>query len=206
MGIKAKSLKYFTASYILMFLVLFILPSFSHEHYSILKNTTSHLGAQNTPNSWVMNLTFILLGVTSAWTGWRFLQNFWFQKIALLFFGTALVMTAFFQHAPIDSSLIYDVREDQLHSLFANITGWFFSIFAFSLGFVTTVKPHRILAFFMAVLAPVLSVLMFYGPTEQWMGVWQRLIFIAMFGWMIYVFENYTLHHHDSKSEAQKNS
>ena len=84
------NIKYLKGTYILMLLVIFVLPFYSHENYTILKNTTSHLGAQNTPNSWIMNITFILLGVTSIWTGWRFLGQYWFQKAARMVFGISL--------------------------------------------------------------------------------------------------------------------
>ncbi len=185
--------KYLKGTYILMLLVIFILPFYSLENYTILKNTTSHLGAQNTPNSWIMNITFIMLGVTSIWTGWRFLGQYWFQKATLMVFGIALSMTAIFQHAPIDASLGFSVQEDQMHSLFANITGFSFSIFAISIGFITERKKHKIWAFTVTLLAPLLSALMFFKHTESWMGIWQRCIFIGMFGWMIYAFTNYEL-------------
>lgn len=186
-------MKYLVGSYILMLFVIFILPFYSLKDYTILKNTTSHLGAQNTPNSWIMNVTFISLALTSIWVGWKFLGKYWFQKISLLIFGIALSMTAIFQHAPIDPALEFSIQEDKMHSFFANITGFSFSAFAVSLGFVTKRKKHRILAFTVTVLAPLLSALMFYKPTEGLMGIWQRCIFIGMFGWMIYAFTNYKL-------------
>ena len=176
-----------------MLSVIFILPLYSLDEYSILTNTTSHLGAQNTPNSCIMNMTFASLAFTSIWVGWRFLGKYWFQKIALLVFGMALLMTAIFQHAPIDVTLEYNIKEDQLHSLFATITGFSFSVLAVSIGLVTKGKSHKVLAFIVTILAPLLSALMFYEPTENWMGVWQRFIFIGMFGWMIYAFKNYEL-------------
>lgn len=41
-------------SYLLMVIVIFILPFFSVEGYLFMKNTTSQLGAQSTPNAWIM--------------------------------------------------------------------------------------------------------------------------------------------------------
>ncbi len=185
--------RFLAYAYILMLFVIFILPFYSLDDYTILRNTTSQLGAQNTPNSWIMNFTFVILGITSIYAGWRFLGKYWFQKIVLLVFGTALIMTAIFQHAPIDPSLYYSVKEDNMHSLFANITGFSFSILAVSIGFVAKERKHKILAFLVTLLAPLLSLMMFYEYTEGWKGIWQRFIFIGMFGWMIYTFYNYEL-------------
>ncbi|UCG92615.1 MAG: DUF998 domain-containing protein [candidate division WOR-3 bacterium] len=62
-----------------MLLVIFILPFYSFEEYSIIRNTTSQLGAHAAPNGWVMNLTFVLLGVTSIISGWKYLGRYWFH-------------------------------------------------------------------------------------------------------------------------------
>ena len=47
--------------YILFLLAAFGLPFFSFGGYSIVKNTTSHLGAQGSPHSWLMNAVFVFL-------------------------------------------------------------------------------------------------------------------------------------------------
>ncbi len=116
------------AAYILMLLVMFILPFFSVDEYSILKNTTSHLGAQGAPYAWVMNVVFALLGTGAIVSGWVRLSNFWLHKAALVVFGTSLFLTAFFQHAPIVPDVGFNVLEDDLHSIFATITGFSFTL------------------------------------------------------------------------------
>jgi hypothetical membrane protein len=55
------------------------------------------LGAQKTPNSLIMNVSFVLMGVTSVVAGWSHYDGFWFQKALLLIFGVSLVLVAFFQ-------------------------------------------------------------------------------------------------------------
>ena len=62
------------AAVIMLILVMFILPFFSFPGYSIIKNTTSHLGAQGAQHAWIMNTVFIFLGgavVLDAWLGLR---------------------------------------------------------------------------------------------------------------------------------------
>lgn len=165
---------------------MFLLPFFSVESYSIIKNTTSHLGAQHAPHAWIMNLTFLLLGIFSIVGGWKFYQGFWFHRILLICFGLALIFAAFYKHAPIDSGIEYDVQEDKLHSLFSTITGFSFTLLAISTSFILKQKTDRLIALAIGIMAVSLSILMF--KFVDLMGIWQRLIFIFSFGWMIYVF------------------
>lgn len=180
-------IKIFVFSYLLLILTMFVLPFFSVDNYSILKNTTSHLGAQNTPNSWIMNVTFILLGMSSIFAGWSHYKGFWFQKMLLLIFGFSLVAVAIYNHAPINKEVLYNIKEDKLHSLFASITGFSFTILAISTGLIKDIKSKMILPICVGVIATILSIMMF--KIENYMGVWQRLIFIISFGWMLYEFK-----------------
>jgi len=173
-------------TYIIMLLVIFILPFFSVPGYSIIKNTTSQLGAQFAPNAWIMNVTFVSLGVSSIIAGWRFLDGFMFHRIFLLLFGISLVLTAFFNHAPLDPDIQYNLTEDGWHSYFAYSAGLSFTIFAISTGFILEDRIDRGLALGTGIIATILSILM--SEVDQLTGIWQRLIFIICFGWMIYSF------------------
>ena len=172
------------AVYILMLLVMFILPFFSVDEYSILKNTTSHLGAQGAPLAWVMNVVFALLGTASIIDGWGRLSNFWLHKVALVVFGTSLFLTAFFQHAPIVSDVGFNVLEDDLHSIFATITGFSFTFFAIASAFIESTRRRKIIAACVGITATLLSILIF--NVDELAGVWQRMMFIIVFAWLMY--------------------
>ena len=182
------NLSLLVVTYLLMIIVVFVLPFFSIEGYSILRNTTSHLGAQNTPNAWLMNAVFILLGVMSLLVGWPYLGKYLFHKIVLSVFAASLIGAAFYHHAPIDPSLPSDLQEDQMHSFFATLTGFSFCLFAVSTAFVSRARNQQLLAVIVAVMAMGLSILMFNPYTQEWKGVWQRIIFISSFAWLIYYF------------------
>jgi len=172
------------AAYILMLLVMFILPFFSVEEYSILKNTTSHLGAQGAPYAWVMNVVFALLGIAAIVDGWMHLSKYWLHKFVLTIFGISLVLTAFFQHAPIVPGVIFSDLEDDLHSKFATITGFSFTLFAIASAFIESTRVRRIIAVGVGVIASILSILIF--NVADLAGVWQRTIFIVSFAWLMY--------------------
>ena len=172
------------AVYIVMLLVMFILPYFSVYEYSILKNTTSHLGAQGAPYAWVMNLVFVLLGVAAIVDGWRCLSKYWLHKVVLTIFGISLVLTAFFRHAPIAPDVLFNELEDDLHSKFATIVGFSFIFFTIASAFIESTKARRLIAVGSAVISSILSILIFNVPDLA--GVWQRMMFIIAFAWLMY--------------------
>jgi len=167
-----------------MLLIIFILPFFSVNEYSILKNTTSHLGAQGAPCAWVMNAVFVLLGTAAIVDSWKRLSNYWLHKVVLTIFGISLILTAFFQHAPIVPGVLFSELEDDLHSKFATITGFSFTFFAIASAFIESTKKRKIIAACIGIIAILLSMLIF-NVTEL-AGIWQRLMFIIMFAWLMY--------------------
>jgi len=171
-------------AYVLMLLVIFILPFHSVDEYSILKNTTSHLGAQGAPNAWMMNAVFALLGISAIVDGWRYLSKYWLHKVVLTIFGISLVLVAFFQHAPIVGGIEFSVLEDDLHSMFASITGYSFVFFAVSAAFIESTRKRKLVAVGVGIVAMLLSFLIF--NVAQFAGIWQRTMFITMFAWLMY--------------------
>ena len=85
-------IEYLVFPYLMLLGVIFILPFYSVESYSIVQNTTSHLGAQHAPYAWVMNTTFILLGLGSMLSGWPYLKGYGFHKLALLIFSSFAIL------------------------------------------------------------------------------------------------------------------
>ncbi len=177
--------------YPLMVLVMFILPFYTAEGYSLLKHTTSQLGAQSTPHAWVMNGVFFLLGGACILEGWVHLKNFRFQQILLTTFGASLFLAGVFRHAPLNPGVSFNVLEDQLHSVMANIVGFSFTLLAVSAAFIEKTTGRRILALLVGASSVIFSLLMFFmtGLT----GLWQRSMFILSFAWLIFFLEGQSL-------------
>lgn len=186
---RIRSFRFLLLAYIILILVMFLLPRYSAESYSILKNTASQLGAQNTPNAWVMNTVFCLLGAACMAEGWLHLKSYWFQKLLLSAFGLALIMVAFFQHAPISQGIPFSSWQDQVHSLMATTVGISFTVLAISGAFIAKSAWARVLAIGVACIATLMSLLMFNLP--NWTGLFQRLMFITAFAWLIYFLERF---------------
>ncbi len=180
-----KKINFLILAYILLVLIMFVLPFYSADTYNIFRNTTSHLGAQKTRNSWIMNAGFILIGTTTIYEGWKSLGKLYYFKLLVVVFGLSLILVAIFQHAPIIENIEYSENEDKLHSLFATLTGVSFTFIAISAGFMEH-KHKRILAISTGVFVTMMSLLMSY--VSNYMGLWQRLIFLAAFPWLNYFF------------------
>lgn len=93
---KGNKQRYLLYTFLLLLLIMFLLPFYSADTYSIVKNTTSHLGAQSTPNAWIMNLAFILAGISCILEAWLHLRKYWFHKMLLSIFGLSLMFTGIF--------------------------------------------------------------------------------------------------------------
>lgn len=126
------------------------------------------------------------MGLGSVLSGWPYLKGYGFHKLALLIFGFSLFGAAIYQHAPIVESVVFDVEEDRMHSIFPSLTGASFTVFAMSAAFILRHRTAKISALSAGVLAVLLSVLIFTVP--EYRGIWQRALFIVAFGWLIVFF------------------
>ena len=176
------------ASYILLVPVMFILPVYSTPEYSIISNTLSQLGAQNTPNAWIMNFTFVSLGISSIIAGWRYYEGFAFQRLFLILFGISLTLAAFLNHAPVNTLAQYNISEDGWHSYFIFNAVLTFVILTVSSTFILEKQTDRLMTTAAGVSVIFLSILT--SEVAHAAGVWQRLFFIISFGWMIYSFKS----------------
>lgn len=167
--------------------VMFILPFYSFEGYSILRHTTSHLGAQTAPNAWIMNLVFFLLGAACILESWILLRRFRINRILLYVFGLGLMGVAIFKHAPVVEGLAYSAFEDSMHSFFATLVGFSYTLFALSATLIERANKRRAAALLAGIMAIVFTVLIF--GIQELAGLWQRIMFIALFGWLIFFFE-----------------
>lgn len=171
---------------IMTVLVMFVLPLFSAPGYSIIRNTLSELGAQSAPRAWIMNYYFIALAIGSVVAGWRNFEGFIFHRIVLVIFGLSLLSMALFNHAPVNPDIHFSLTEDGWHAYFACTAGLSFILLSLASGLILDKQQDRLLAIGAGLSMLLLSILM--SEAEWAAGVWQRLMFMIAFGWMIYNF------------------
>jgi len=171
----------FITVFLIFVFVSSLLPIISFQGYSILSNTTSHLGAQGSPNAWIMNSTFVLLGITSLWI--LIQSKIRLYQVIGSIFGLSLLLTAIFKHGALIEGYETILWEDQLHSVFATTTGISFVILSFSHGIMSSYK-QRYIGFLLAVIATLITISM--GVFSSYMGILQRMMFIFSFSWLFF--------------------
>ena len=178
--------------YFIMIIVIIVLPFYSYENYSIISSTTSQLGAQQTTNAWIMNVTFILLGLSTLFETLRKVKNNWISRSLLIIFSIGLIASAFFSHMPIEENITYNTLEDSIHSFFATLVCFMFTLTAFSALLTNMNRKQKTISIIVGIGATILSGLMFLF--EDYMGIFQRLIFISSFLWLVSFLENKNNH------------
>jgi len=184
---KIKGILVLESAFILMLLAMFIFPIFGMPEYSIIRDTIGELGAQSAPCAWIMNFILVLLALGSVIAGWSFYEGFLLHRIILVLFGLSFALTAFFNHAPVNPDMQYNINEAGWNAYFTSTAGLSFIILSIATSFILEKQSDRQLAFAAGISAIFLSVLM--SEAERSAGVWQRIMYLISFVWMIYSFK-----------------
>jgi len=184
---KKTGINLLTGAYTLMILAMFLLPAINVPDHYIFRNTLSDLGAQHSAGAWIMNSIFAALAISSVISGWGCTKGFIFQRIILSLFGISLILSALFNQAPVNPGIQYDISEAGLHLYFACTTRLTFILLAFSTLLMLEKRSDRILAFVTGVTVMLLAILA--SEADHTAGIWDRLMFITTFGWMIYTYK-----------------
>lgn len=175
--------------YLLFIVVISVLPFFSSEEYSIVKNSINELGSQQTPRSWIINFTIALISIATLLLGRKALQLKTSLRIVLYIFCTSFFLTTIFKITGVNFRKIS--FDEILHSFFSNITGLAFCFFCLLLLWQLKLKKHRIQTLVILIIVLILSFLFFNIPEMK--GFFQRIMFIIVFGWLFIAFVQYPL-------------
>ena len=159
--------------------------------YDWTQNTVSDLASQGHTYKWIMQTGFIGFGlILTTGVVHYFRQN---KKMYFLFFvavyGLSILVTGFFCAAPIDPSIPNDLRESQLHSMFATIAG-----IAMSLGIFLQVmmsinsREHWARIIFFLLIGGISGL---FGLAENHIlsldkGIVQRVLYLVGLAWLVY--------------------
>ncbi|MDC8003769.1 DUF998 domain-containing protein [Aureisphaera galaxeae] len=179
----------YALAYLFMLVIMFLLPKFSFSEYSMIQNSLSELGAQNTPASWVMNMVFFMLAFVVILLATKKLRRFWLPLYLLYLFALCLFFTGIYRHAPI-VDIDFSMPEHITHSVFSSLTGIVFCMYCATIVVFVKRRMEKATAIFMCALALGLSLLMF--QFSEYKGVFQRILFILAFGWLLYSLVTFT--------------
>lgn len=159
--------------------------------YDWTQNTVSDLASQGHPYKWIMQTGFIGFGLLLTWgVIFHFDKN---RQAYFLFlvaiYGLSILVTGFFCAAPIDPSIPNDLRESQLHSMFATVAGIAMSLGIFLQAIMSTNSRERWtrLAFFLL----VIGISGLFGLAENHIlmldkGIVQRVLYLVGLAWLVY--------------------
>jgi hypothetical membrane protein len=194
-------------AYTLFLFVAIALPYFGEDGIHFFEHNLSDLGAQQTAGNWAMNMAFMIMSLATMVYGSYALRQHWLQLLVLYFFTCAFGLTAVYQSAGVDTSLLYDYTHDSLHHLFSTIAGFGFMALCISFFFKLKLTKHRVqtaMVFLVAILLSVLEV-----QFSQYEGLFQRLLFLTCFGWLFYALTVYDFdkkkRHHKKRMKRYKN-
>lgn len=134
-------------------------PLYTAEEYSIISDLVSELGAQHTPNNFIMICAFITFGVGIVLDGVRMFQ---IPLLPFILFGLAMAIVEVFPHKPLDSSQGFSVIYHDLHGIVASIVDVAITVGFIWQGFRS--GRQRINCFYMALVATIFPILMLSIP------------------------------------------
>jgi hypothetical membrane protein len=163
--------------------IIIIAPLLTVPDYSVVSHPISMLGAQATPNAWLMNIGLAALGLGPAVDALRRARAQWIRTIFFLIFSAAMVAAAVFSTRPVNPDIVFDTREEVHHAIAAMVAGYSFSIGAVIFAITQKVTWHRLASLFAAAAASFIPMLMFKYP--EVMGLLQRFMLATCFLWLI---------------------
>ena len=158
------------------------------DQYNWTIHSISQLAAQGYGQAWLMRAGFILFGALVLLAGAgriRADRRHWYREAAIMLYGLAILLSGIFSTSSFLDGAPFSAAHARWHTIFATTAG-----VALSLGillFALTDRPRsRQLAHLVTlVLITLLSAL--FGATPAAAGVFQRLLWIVGFGWLVFL-------------------
>ncbi len=179
-------MEYFKSHYNIISTVFFVLiiivaHFIASNGYDFRKNTISDLGAQGYDKKIIMQIGFVLFGLSIA-TG-TIINGFTWRTSPILVYGICIALTGLFCTKPFFGIETYSTSAEKTHSIFAQIAGVSFSLGIFIQLFFTTNNTEKLihLVFFILVLGLSIS----FGLLKNNQGIAQRLLYLTSFVWLI---------------------
>jgi hypothetical membrane protein len=163
---------------------------FMPEAYHWTQHTISELAAQGLPHQWVMQTGFIGFGLL---INLAFIQKFRRQKriigqdLLIMLYGTAVLLSGIYSTAPFLDGVVYSQSEADLHSLFAQIAGFSFSIaiFIYAVRGGSNGRYGHSLFFLLVIGFSAGFGLSENGSIPIGRGLMQRLLYLVSFIWLL---------------------
>lgn len=154
-------------------------PWYTVEGYRVVKNLISELGAQNTPNNFVMVAGFLALGIGIVGDG---IRRFSKPMLPFIVFGLCMALAGLLAHKPLSPSVGFSEIAHQTHSGLATLAGISITVGLLWQAALASTSGSRAIAIGLAVLCLALPLCMLLFPEAQ--GLIQRFMYLLLFVWL----------------------
>jgi hypothetical protein len=149
------------------------------DGYGVVKHVISQLGAQNTPNNFIMIAGFIALGAGLITDG---LRRFSMPLIPFIFFGFFMALAGLLAHKPLAPAVPFNNMAHQAHGILASLAGISITVGLLWQAVRAARLCSRAVAVALAVLCLVLPLCMLFF--QEFQGLIQRLMYLMIFTWL----------------------
>ncbi len=165
-----------------LFVVVILLAHvFATDPYDWTKNTISDLGAQGYGKKSIMQIGFLVFGLTLS-VG-VLANGLSLRTTPILIYGLCIALTGIFCTKPFVEMESYSSSQSTLHSVFAQAAGVSFSIGILMQLFFTSENKLKYVHLLFFILVIGLSAA--FGLVKNYPGIIQRLLYLTSFFWLI---------------------
>lgn len=172
---------YNSISVTIFVLAIVVAHIFSTNNYDWTKNTISDLGSQGYDRNLIMQVGFVVFGLTLS--AGILLKGLTWRTTPILIYALCVGLTGIFCTKPFFNSNNYSVSQAAVHSALAQIAGAAFTIGILIQLFYSADKTGKWIhfSFFMLVAGFSAS----FGLLKNYQGIAQRLLYLTSFIWLI---------------------
>ncbi|MCP4422231.1 MAG: DUF998 domain-containing protein [Chloroflexi bacterium] len=171
--------------------VIIIAHFFVPTEYHWSQHTISDLAAQGLKYQWIMQAGFIGFGLLlniGLISKFIATKRLFYPDVLIMLYGLAVLLSGFFSAAPFLEEVAYSVQEDNLHSLFAQAAGVFFSVGILAYLLFTSDPQEKLIHTIFLIL--VIGTSIIFGLEENGIihlgrGLIQRILYLVSFIWLL---------------------
>lgn len=172
----------------LLFVIIIVIAHIAAPiDYHWTEHTISHLGAQSYDHAWIMQTGFLTFGIAVALG--VLLNGISLRKLPILIYGACIALTGIYCTDPFLVVMKYDTDEARLHSIFAQVAGFSFTLGILIQMFFAKNKKDKLnhFIFFLA----VLTCSALFGLVESNQGIVQRGLYLVSLIWFAFYFRSF---------------
>ena len=158
-------------------------PLYTEDEFRVTLNSISELAAQNTPNNYIMILSFLAVGSNLAIDG---IRHYTHSFLPFILFGICIGLAGAFPHKPINAGVEYNILVHNTHNILAVISGFAITIGFIWQGVLSKTTIGKIICFYLAAACLIFPLLMLYISDYQ--GLFQRAMYAQVFIWLWFNF------------------